>query len=152
MSCGGTSTRRRARSGATAPTISAVFALSNFAGALLLSPLFDSLGRVRMITGTYVLSGPAAAGRPITLRAVYRTGMAHDALFFVVDARRPRGDTAACGAATATSGVARILDATRNNYPEDTGRWTVTGTTREHQACRGDQGGDPTHARSLHRH
>jgi MFS family permease len=35
----------------------AVFALSNFAGALLLSPLFDSLGRVRMITGTYVLSG-----------------------------------------------------------------------------------------------
>jgi MFS family permease len=35
----------------------AVFAFSNFAGALLLSPLFDSLGRVRMITGTYVLSG-----------------------------------------------------------------------------------------------
>ena len=35
----------------------AVFALSNFAGALLLSPLFDSVGRVRMITGTYVASG-----------------------------------------------------------------------------------------------
>ncbi len=35
----------------------AVFALSNFAGALLLSPLFDTLGRVKMITGTYVLSG-----------------------------------------------------------------------------------------------
>ena len=35
----------------------AVFAVSNFAGALLLSPLFDSIGRVRMITGTYVLSG-----------------------------------------------------------------------------------------------
>ena len=35
----------------------AVFALSNFVGALVLSPLFDSLGRVRMITGTYVLSG-----------------------------------------------------------------------------------------------
>ena len=35
----------------------AVFAASNFAGALLLSPLFDSVGRVRMITGTYVLSG-----------------------------------------------------------------------------------------------
>lgn len=35
----------------------AVFALSNFAGALLLSPLFDSLGRVRMIAGTYILSG-----------------------------------------------------------------------------------------------
>lgn len=35
----------------------AVFAVSNFAGALLLSPLFDSLGRVKMITFTYVASG-----------------------------------------------------------------------------------------------
>ena len=35
----------------------AIFAASNFAGALLLSPLFDTLGRVKMITGTYILSG-----------------------------------------------------------------------------------------------
>jgi MFS family permease len=35
----------------------AVFALSNFIGALVLSPLFDSVGRVRMISGTYILSG-----------------------------------------------------------------------------------------------
>jgi MFS family permease len=35
----------------------AVFALSNFLGALLLSPLFDSIGRVRMITFTYIASG-----------------------------------------------------------------------------------------------
>ncbi|HEX4688116.1 MAG TPA: MFS transporter [Nocardioides sp.] len=35
----------------------AIFAASNFLGALLLSPLFDRLGRVPMITGTYVLSG-----------------------------------------------------------------------------------------------
>ncbi|GGR55382.1 sugar transporter [Nocardioides luteus] len=35
----------------------AIFAVSNFAGALLLSPLFDKLGRVPMITGTYVTSG-----------------------------------------------------------------------------------------------
>jgi MFS family permease len=35
----------------------AVFALSNFLGALLLGPLFDTVGRVRMITGTYILSG-----------------------------------------------------------------------------------------------
>ena len=35
----------------------AIFAASNFTGALLLSPLFDRLGRVRMITGTYVVSG-----------------------------------------------------------------------------------------------
>lgn len=35
----------------------AIFAASNFMGALLLSPLFDIVGRVKMITGTYVLSG-----------------------------------------------------------------------------------------------
>lgn len=35
----------------------AIFALSNFLGALLLSPLFDSLGRIKMITFTYVASG-----------------------------------------------------------------------------------------------
>ncbi len=35
----------------------AVFAVSNFIGALALSHLFDSLGRVKMITGTYVVSG-----------------------------------------------------------------------------------------------
>jgi MFS family permease len=35
----------------------AVFAVSNFLGALLLSPLFDTLGRVRMIAGTYIVSG-----------------------------------------------------------------------------------------------
>ncbi|MDR6865115.1 MFS transporter [Phycicoccus sp. 3266] len=35
----------------------AVFAVSNFLGALLLSPLFDRVGRVRMITGTYIVSG-----------------------------------------------------------------------------------------------
>jgi MFS family permease len=35
----------------------AIFAASNFVGALALSPLFDRIGRVKMITGTYVLSG-----------------------------------------------------------------------------------------------
>jgi MFS family permease len=35
----------------------AVFAASNFAGALLLGPLFDRVGRVKMIAGTYILSG-----------------------------------------------------------------------------------------------
>jgi MFS family permease len=45
----------------------AVFAASNFAGALLLSPLFDRIGRVRMITGTYVLSGFLLAAAGIVL-------------------------------------------------------------------------------------
>ena len=39
----------------------AAFAASNFLGALLLGPLFDSIGRVRMITGTYLVSGALLA-------------------------------------------------------------------------------------------
>ena len=35
----------------------AAFAVCNFLGALVLSPLFDSVGRVRMIAGTYIVSG-----------------------------------------------------------------------------------------------
>ena len=41
----------------------AIFAASNFAGALLLSGLFDTVGRVKMIAGTYILSGRAARDR-----------------------------------------------------------------------------------------
>jgi MFS family permease len=39
------------------PYYLAVFAVGNFAGALLLSPLFDRVGRRPMIAGTYILSG-----------------------------------------------------------------------------------------------
>ncbi len=39
------------------PYYLAVFAVGNFAGALLLSPLFDIIGRKPMIAGTYLLSG-----------------------------------------------------------------------------------------------
>ncbi len=39
------------------PYYLAVFAAGNFAGALILSPLFDSVGRKPMIAGTYLLSG-----------------------------------------------------------------------------------------------
>ncbi|MBO0845006.1 MAG: MFS transporter [Nocardioides sp.] len=35
----------------------AVFAVSNFLGALVLSPLFDRVGRVVMISSTYIVSG-----------------------------------------------------------------------------------------------
>ena len=78
--------------------------------------------------GVYVLRGPATAGHPLRLRVRFRTGMGHDPLFYVVDSRRdPASLGASCGATTATPGAARILDATKNNYPEDTGRWTVTG-------------------------
>jgi len=39
------------------PYYLAVFAAGNFLGALLLSPLFDTVGRKPMIAGTYLLSG-----------------------------------------------------------------------------------------------
>ena len=44
-----------------------MFAVSNFAGALILGPLFDSIGRVRMLTATYVLSGLLLAFTGLTL-------------------------------------------------------------------------------------
>ena len=39
------------------PYFIAVFAAGNFLGALLLGPLFDSIGRRPMIAGTYILAG-----------------------------------------------------------------------------------------------
>jgi MFS family permease len=45
----------------------AVFAASNFVGALVLGPLFDTIGRVRMLTGTYVISGVLLGVAGLTL-------------------------------------------------------------------------------------
>ena len=45
----------------------AIFAASNFAGALLLAPLFDRVGRVKMISGTYVVSGVLLAAAGVVL-------------------------------------------------------------------------------------
>jgi MFS family permease len=41
----------------TAPLYLIPFAVGNFLGPLLLGPLFDTLGRRKMIAGTYILSG-----------------------------------------------------------------------------------------------
>jgi MFS family permease len=51
----------------------AIFAFSNFLGALLLSRLFDTVGRVRMIAGTYILSGILLAGTGVFLGSVTAT-------------------------------------------------------------------------------
>jgi MFS family permease len=51
----------------------AIFAASNFIGALSLSPLFDSIGRVRMISFTYIFSGVLLAGTGIFLENVTAT-------------------------------------------------------------------------------
>ncbi|MBC7632668.1 MFS transporter [Aeromicrobium sp.] len=45
----------------------AAFAASNFAGALLLGPLFDRVGRIPMIAGTYILSGVLLAAAGVVL-------------------------------------------------------------------------------------
>jgi hypothetical protein len=81
--------------------------------------------------GEYVLTGtPARAGQPVAFRAEYRAGLSQEPLFFVIDRRAASAPlalgAAACGAGPEViDGAARILDATHNNYPEDTGRWTA---------------------------
>ena len=44
-------------SGTQVPWYGLAFAIGNLMGPLLLGPLFDSLGRKKMISGTYILSG-----------------------------------------------------------------------------------------------
>jgi MFS family permease len=51
------------------PYYIAVFAAGNFAGALLLSPLFDTLGRKPMIAGTYLISGALLIGTGLLFKA-----------------------------------------------------------------------------------
>ncbi len=63
----------------------AAFAVSNFAGALILGPLFDKVGRVPLIAGTYILSGVllAIAGMMLdNLTAVTLTGFGMLVFFF----------------------------------------------------------------------
>jgi len=51
------------------PYYLAVFAVGNFAGALILSPLFDIVGRKPMIAGTYLLSGALLIATGLLFRA-----------------------------------------------------------------------------------
>jgi MFS family permease len=44
------------------PIYGLAFAVGNLAGPLLLGPLFDTLGRKKMISGTYLISGALLAG------------------------------------------------------------------------------------------
>ncbi|CAN5705446.1 MFS transporter [soil metagenome] len=66
----------------------AVFAASNFVGALALSPLFDSIGRVRMITATYVVSGVLLAVAGLCLGSLDATTLTlfGVVIFFVASA------------------------------------------------------------------
>lgn len=66
----------------------ALFALSNFAGALALGPLFDKVGRVRMISGTYIVSGVllAVAGLMLGGLTAWTLTFFGMAIFFVASA------------------------------------------------------------------
>lgn len=82
--------------------------------------------------GAFVLVAPARRARPLELGVRFRTGMSDRAMYFIVDARRPFADLAPfferCGVDVRlprVAGVASVIDATRNQYPEDTGRWAL---------------------------
>lgn len=82
--------------------------------------------------GHYFLVGPVGSEGPVSFRLRFRTGMSLEPMFFVIDRRRDFEDTAAAFPRCALpqglpllDGAATILDATKNNYPEDTGRWRV---------------------------
>lgn len=66
------------------PYYLAVFAVGNFAGALLLSPLFDIVGRKPMIAGTYLLSGVLLIGTGLLFRAHELTDISFTACCCVV--------------------------------------------------------------------
>lgn len=59
----------------SAPYYIAVFAAGNLAGALLLSPLFDVVGRKPMIAGTYIISGVLLIGTGLLFRAHELSGV-----------------------------------------------------------------------------
>jgi hypothetical protein len=83
--------------------------------------------------GSFFLIGPPPTpGRPLPLEVRFRTGMREEPAFFVPDRRREleelRPLLAACEPKAGTPlvrGVARVTDASRNQYPEDTGHWRV---------------------------
>jgi hypothetical protein len=81
--------------------------------------------------GGYVLALPARRSEPFTLMTRYRSGMSLRPLLFRVD---PEGEAASlealaekCGGLEGEllAGGAEIDTASRNSYPEDTGRWSV---------------------------
>jgi MFS family permease len=66
------------------PYFIAVFAVGNFAGAVLLSPLFDTIGRNPMIAGTYLLSGVLLIITGILFKGHHLTDISFEACICVV--------------------------------------------------------------------
>jgi MFS family permease len=66
----------------------AAFAFSNFVGALALGPLFDKVGRVPMIAGTYIVSGILLAIAGMSLDSLTATTLTifGSVIFFIASA------------------------------------------------------------------
>jgi hypothetical protein len=104
------------------------------AGGVRLCHVFEG-ERGEKAYGAYALVGEVSSlgtpGAPLAAQVRFRTGMSDAPMFFVIDRKRPLPETVAALAActvppgAAINGAAEILDATHNNYPEDTGRWTI---------------------------
>src|SRR5262249_9696255 len=82
--------------------------------------------------GSYFRSGALPFGAPLALRVSFLSGMRDTPIFFVLDRKRPLAELeplwrscAGSGAATLVSGVGRLIDASRNSYPQDAGKWRV---------------------------
>ena len=77
--------------------------------------------------GAYVLRAPASETGPLSLEVRFRSGMTRSRRFFSVDADAPPPDGTGCfgGELAIAPGIARVVDASRNSYPRDTGRWRV---------------------------
>jgi hypothetical protein len=81
--------------------------------------------------GAYVLAFPTRRSEPLTFLTRYRSGMSLRPLLFSLD---PEGDLSTLRGLADTCGLSRndvllagaeIVSASRNSYPEDTGRWSV---------------------------
>ena len=101
--------------------------------SLRLCHVFEGI-RQEKASGAYLVSMPVTGPqKPIPLELRFRTGMSVEPMFFVLDKRRDPKDLEAhlarCGFAGQpfVNGLGRLIDATRNNYPEDIGRWRVVG-------------------------
>jgi hypothetical protein len=83
--------------------------------------------------GTYALIGPALrAGARLDLSVRYASGMSVEPLFYQLDRKRSAAEQqgllprcASSRGAVFMPGIEQVIDASRNNYPEDTGRWRV---------------------------
>ena len=76
--------------------------------------------------GAYVLRVPEPVSGPLALMVRFRSGMTRTRRFFTVDPDRRMSEAGICGLKTPPDdGRGRVIDASRNEYPADSGRWTV---------------------------